>query len=90
MFPKDSFLAILRIAHAPPSSPWEAPTEAALLCFAAQPDNEARAAPKLNVAAFYEALGVLDCLAIVSANQRLKSLEMAVSVDDICPVFWHH
>jgi hypothetical protein len=44
----------------------------------ADPDHKTRAAPKLNIVAVNEALGLLDCLGIVAANQRLVSDEMSI------------
>jgi hypothetical protein len=55
----------------------------------ADPDHQALAAPKLNVVPVNESLGFLDCLGIVTANQRLKACEMPVAPDGISPVFDH-
>jgi hypothetical protein len=35
------------------------------------PDHKTRAAPKLNVMAVNESLGLLDCLAVIGAYHRL-------------------
>ena len=55
----------------------------------ANPRDEAGATPKLDIATIDEALGLLDCIAIVGANQRLKSYEMPVVPNGIGPVFRH-
>jgi hypothetical protein len=53
------------------------------------PDDQALAAPKLNVVAVHQPLGFLDWLGIVAADQRLKAYEMPVASDGISPVFDH-
>jgi hypothetical protein len=37
-------------------------------------DHQPRAAPKLDVVSIDKALGLFDCLGIVNANKRLKSV----------------
>jgi hypothetical protein len=54
-----------------------------------QPNDEAVAAPKLNIMAIDEALGLGGCLEIVGANQRPEADEMPVEANDISSVFSH-
>ena len=63
--------------------------QAALLRLVFQPNDQAVAAPKLNIMAIDEALGLGGCLEIVGANQRLEADEMPVEANDISSVFSH-
>jgi hypothetical protein len=45
--------------------------------------------PKLYIVNVDKALGLLDCLGIVGANQRLKSQEVPVVPDDVSPILCH-
>jgi hypothetical protein len=46
-------------------------------------------APKLDIEAINETLGLLDCFGIVNANQRLKAVQMTVVPNDVSPVLDH-
>jgi hypothetical protein len=35
------------------------------------------------------ALGLSDCLSVVSANQRFESAQMSVVSDEVRPIFFH-
>jgi hypothetical protein len=52
-----------------------------------QPNEEAVAAPKLNIMAIDEALGLGDCLEIVDADQRPDADETPVEANDMSSVF---
>ncbi len=54
------------------------------------PDDEAGAAPKLNVAANDKALRRLDCVGIVDAIQRLEGNIEAILANGVGPIFCHH
>ena len=52
-------------------------------------DDEALAAPDLDVMAVDQALGLRDGLAIVPADQRLEADELSVLANRIDPIFRH-
>jgi hypothetical protein len=54
-----------------------------------KPDHHAFAAPKLNVVIDDKTPGLLDCLFVVGANQRLASDKMPVSHNGIRAIFCH-
>ena len=54
-----------------------------------KPDDEAGSAPKLDAMSLNESFGLFDGLSIVGAIHRFKPREMAVGVNEICPVFRH-
>jgi hypothetical protein len=64
-------------------------TGAALLRLGEKPNDEAVPAPKLNIVTISKALGLLNCLGIVGANQSFKSNETPVTPDGISSVLWH-
>src|SRR5467141_3207823 len=64
-------------------------TEAVLLGLALKPDNELRAAPKLNVVAVYQLLCPFDGVCIIGAGERSEACEMPVLANDVGPILYH-
>jgi hypothetical protein len=58
-----------------------------LFNFAFEPRHKTVGAPKLNVVPIDKPFGFLDCLRIVGADQRFKSVEMPIKADGVGAVF---
>jgi hypothetical protein len=54
-----------------------------------QPDNKALAAPKLNVVAVNQPLGLLGGLSVVGANERFEPYKVPVEANLICAIIRH-
>jgi hypothetical protein len=54
-----------------------------------QPDNESRAAPKLNVVTIHELPGCCDSVFIINAEERFVSDKMPIVTDNISLIFLH-
>lgn len=54
-----------------------------------KPGNETRAAPKLNVVTVNKALGPFNRFEVGDADKPFESLEVAVILNDIGPIFCH-
>jgi hypothetical protein len=65
------------------------PTEAALFRPTGEPNNEARAAPKLNIMTVSQAPRIGNSLVIVATDERFKPNEMSVVPNGISPIFGH-
>jgi hypothetical protein len=54
-----------------------------------QSDNKAFPAPEFYIVNIDKALGLLDCLSIVGANQRFEPREVPVMSNEVSPILCH-
>jgi hypothetical protein len=59
------------------------------LAFPLEPDHQAITAPKLDVMICGKALGLLDCLGVACADERLAAYDMAVDTDRVGSILCH-